>query len=138
MRLTNPEARLNMAKLGGFFGPHNGSLKIYVWNWPIGSGTFNAFNDFDCKFAGSYNAMGQSGTLVLGLVLTDRNPTSASGPCTVTLNDRTDSAARYQSSGQKLTITTTLNGSPLDIYPSESGTQIDNISDHNVWIGPHA
>ena len=127
-----------MAKLGGFFGPHNGALKIYVWSWQIGSGSFGAFSDFDCQFAGSYNAMGQSGTLKLGLVLTDRNPTSASGPCTVTLNDRADSTATYQTSGNKLTITTTLNNAPLAIYVSQNGTQIDNISDHNVWIGPHA
>ncbi len=127
-----------MAKLVGFFGPHNGQLKIYVWNWQIGSGAFSAFSDFDCKFAGSYSAVGQSGTFAIGIVLTDQNPASGSGPCTVTLNDKIDSAASYQTNGQKLTITTKLNDAPLDIYPGEGGTQIDNISDHNIWIGPHA
>jgi len=125
-----------MAKLGGYFGPHTGQLKIDLWSWQVGSGAFGAFGDFNCKFTGSYSALGQSGTLILGLALTDQNPASASGPCTVTLNDKTDSAARYQANGEKLTITTTLNTTPLDIYPSQGGTQIDNISNHNVWIGP--
>lgn len=125
-----------MAKLGGFFGPHGGALRIFVGFFDIGSGTFGAFGDFAAKFAGSYNAMGQSGTFTINVALTDQNATSASGPCTITLNDKTDSAATYQANGSKLTVTTALNDAPLHIYPSQSGTQIDNISDHNIWIGP--
>jgi len=125
-----------MAKLGGFFGPHNGTLNIWVGIMDIGKGTFGAFADFNANFTGSYDFMGQTGKVALGISLTDQNPTSGSGPCKVTLNDKTDSAAKYQSNGQKLTITTTLNGVPLDIYPRQGGTQIDNISGHNLWIGP--
>jgi hypothetical protein len=125
-----------MAKLGGFFGPHDGELKIYLGDFDIGSGAFGAFSDFAAKFAGSYDALGQSGTFTINVALTDQNPTSTSGPCTITLNDKTDSAAKYQANGQKLTVTTTLNDAPFDIYPSQNGTQIDNISDHNIWIGP--
>lgn len=127
-----------MAKLGGFFGPHNGQMKIYVSFFNVGSGTFGTFTDFDANFAGTYDFMGQLGKFAINVALTDQNPASGSGPCTVTLNDKTDGAARYQTNGQKLTITTKLNDAPLDIYPGEGGTQIDNISDHNIWIGPHA
>jgi hypothetical protein len=80
--------------------------------------------------------MGQSGTFAIAVALTDQNPANASGPCTVTLNGKTDSAAKYQTNGPKLTITTTLNDAPLDIFSGEGGTQINNISDHNIWIGP--
>lgn len=125
-----------MAKLGGFFGPHSGALRIFLGFFDIGSGMFGSFSDFAAKFAGSYDAMGQSGTFTINVALTDQNPTSPSGPCTITLNGKTDSAATYQTNGAKLTVTSTLNGAPLDIYPSQNGTQIDNISDHNIWIGP--
>ena len=125
-----------MAKLGGYFGPHSGTLNIYVGMFDIGSGTFGTFADFHANFAGSYDFMGESGKVALGIALTDQSPASASGPCTVTLNDKTDSAAKYQTNGQKLTIATTLNDAPLDVYPSQGGTQIDNISGHNLWIGP--
>ena len=58
-----------------------------------------------------------------------------SGPCTLTLNGKTDKAATYQADSSKLTITTTLNAEPIDIYTKQSGTQVDNISGHNLWIG---
>jgi hypothetical protein len=131
---------ITVAKLGGFFGPHDGRLKIYWGDLDIGSGAFGAFSDFAAKFAGSYDALGQSGTFTISIALTDQNPASAFGPCTITLNDKTDGAATYQASGQKLTVTTTLNDAPLEIYPNQngtqSGTQIDNISDYNIWVGP--
>jgi hypothetical protein len=125
-----------MAKLGGFFGPHSGALRIFLGIFDVGSGTFGTFSDFNASFAGSYSALGQHGTFTLGVALTDQNPTSTSGPCTLTLNDKTDNAATYQTNGSKITITTTLNATPLDVYPSQSGTQIDNVSNHNVWVGP--
>jgi hypothetical protein len=79
--------------------------------------------------------MGYSGTFKIAVDLSDQNPTSTTGPCQVTLNDKTDNAATYQVNGQKLIVTTTLNTSPLDIYQGENGTQVDNISGHNIWIG---
>jgi hypothetical protein len=53
----------------------------------------------------------------------------------VTLNGKTDNAASYKADAQKLTIKTSLNDSQLQIYKSQNGTQVDHISDHNIWIG---
>jgi hypothetical protein len=124
-----------MAKLEPYFGPHTGPMKIYLGVFQVGSGSFPAFSDFQTQFAGSYSALGQSGTFNIAISLTDQNPASASGPCQVTLNDQTDDAATYHVSGPKLIITTALNDAPLDIYPGQHGTQVDNISNHNIWIG---
>jgi hypothetical protein len=124
-----------MAKLGPYFGPHNGGRKVYLGIFQVGSGSFPDFTDFQVQFAGSYSALGHSGLFKLGLSLTDQNTASLSGPCQATLNDQTDTAATYQVTGQKLVVTTALNDTPLEIYRSQNGTQVDNISNHNIWIG---
>jgi len=125
-----------MAKLGPFFGPHTGQLQIWVGPFDVGSGSFPAFGDYQAQFDGSYSAFGQSSTFKMALSLTDQNAQNTSGPCQVTLNNQTDNAARYQVSAPKLVITTTLNDAPLEIYPNQNGTQVDNVSSHNIWIGP--
>lgn len=125
-----------MAKLGQYFGAHTGVLKIYVGFFQIGSGTFKTFNDFQTEFTGSYVILGQPGTFTIGIRLTDDDPASSSGPCEITLSNQTDDAATYEISGQKLTFTTKLNDTPIDVYVSKGGTQVDNVSGHNVWIGP--
>lgn len=51
------------------------------------------------------------------------------------LNGQTDNTATYKVNGKKLTFTTSLNDTPLDIYVKQKGTQVDNISGHNIWIG---
>jgi hypothetical protein len=71
----------------------------------------------------------------IGLKLTDQNAGNTSGPCQVTLNGKTDNAASYKADAQKLTIKTSLHDSPLEIYKSKNGTQVDHISDHHIWIG---
>jgi hypothetical protein len=124
-----------MAKLPAYFGPHTGKLQIYVAGFDIGSGSFSAFADFNAAFAGSYDFLGQSGQFTIAINLSDQNGTSASGPCQVTLNGQTDNAATYKVNGKKLTFTTSLNDTPLDIYVKQKGTQVDNISGHNIWIG---
>lgn len=124
-----------MAKLASYFGPHSGLLKIYVFIAQIGSGSFQTFDDFQAKFVGSYEVGGQPGTFTIAISLTDHNPASASGGCEITLNDKTDKVATYHASGQKLTITTKLNDTPIDVYVSQGGTQVDRISGHNIWIG---
>jgi hypothetical protein len=124
-----------MAKLDSYFGPHAGKQKIYVGIFSVGNGTFKQFSDFDATFDGSYSAFGQSGTFDIQLALSDKNPGAQSGPCTITLNGKTDSAAKYQAHSGKLTITTALNAVPIDIYTSQGGTQVDHISGHNLWIG---
>lgn len=124
-----------MATLGPYFGPHTGHRNIYLGIFQVGSGSFPNFSDFQTEFDGSYSALGHSGTFKIGLDLTDRDAGSTSGPCAVTLNGRTDNAASYQVDTPKLVIKTTLNQTPLEIYKSQNGTQVDNISDHNIWIG---
>jgi hypothetical protein len=124
-----------MAKLGMYFGIHAGGMKIYVGIFQIGSGTFTVFNNSEIDFSGSYQAFGQAGTFTIGLQLTNGDPAATSGPCKVMLNGNTDAAARYQVDGTKLTIATMLNQTPVTIYSSEGGTQIDGISGHNLWIG---
>ena len=62
-------------------------------------------------------------------------PAGSSGSCEITLNEETDNATTYRVDGQKLTFTTRLNDTPVAVYSSEGGTQIDGISGHNVWIG---
>jgi hypothetical protein len=124
-----------MAKLNTYFGPHAGNLKIYVGIFSVGQGTFTHFDEFAAAFNGSYNAFGQNGTFDIKLALSDRNAAAQSGPCTITLNGKTDNAARYDATNGKLVITTALNPDPIDIYVSQNGTQVDEISGHNLWIG---
>ena len=124
-----------MAKLGQYFGPHTGTRKIYLGIFQVGSGNFPNFSDFQAEFNGSYAALGHSGTFKIRLKLTDQNAGNTSGPCQVTLNGKTDKAASYKADAQKLTIKTSLNDSPLQIYKRQNGTQVDHISDHNIWIG---
>jgi hypothetical protein len=124
-----------MAKLQPYFGPHAGTLKIYVASFDVGSGSFSAFADFQAAFAGSYDFLGQSGNFTIAINLSDQNGTSTSGPCQLTLNGQTDNTAMYKVNGKKLTFTTSLNDTPLDIYVKQKGTQVDNISGHNIWIG---
>jgi hypothetical protein len=124
-----------MANLGAYFGPHTGQKKIYVGKFAVGSGSFPSFSNFQAQFAGSYSFLFYSGTFKIALSLSDQDSASKSGPCQVTLNDQTDNAATYKVSGKKLIVTTTLNDTPLQIYPSQNGTQVDNISNHNIWIG---
>jgi hypothetical protein len=124
-----------MAKLDSYFGPHAGNLKIYVGFFSVGQGAFKHFDQFEAAFNGSYNAFGQSGTFDIQLALTDKNPAAQNGPCTITLNGKTDNAAKYDASNGKLAITTALNPAPIDIYMSQNGTQVDEISGHNLWIG---
>jgi hypothetical protein len=124
-----------MTTLVPFFGPHTGPMKIWVGIFEVGKGNFPTFGNYQAQFAGSYSAFGHSGTFKIGVTLTDQNTASASGPCHVTLNSKTDNAATYQVNAAKLVVTTTLNDAPLEIYPSQNGTQVDNISGHNIWIG---
>jgi hypothetical protein len=124
-----------MAKLGPFFGTHDGDQKIYVGVFSVGTGTFPKFSDYQASFDGSYEAFGQSGTFDIQLTLTDHDATAKSGPCSVTLNGKVDNKAKYQASAKKLTVTTALNDQPIDIYGKQGGTQVDNISSHNLWIG---
>lgn len=124
-----------MAKLTKFIGPHDGQLKIYVGMWNVGSGRFKSCKDFELEFSGSYQAFGQSGEFAIAIQLTDQNPQSSSGPCSVTLNGTTDTDAEYSVAGERLTITTALNNAPIDLYVKQTGTQVDNISGHNLWIG---
>ena len=124
-----------MAKLDPFFGPHAGALQIYVASFPVGTGNFTAFGDYQADFTGSYSFLFQSGTVTIAIGLTDQNPTSTSGPCKISLNDKTDAAATYQVIGQRLRINTPLNDLPIDVYVNNNGTQVDNVSGHNIWIG---
>src|SRR5215471_10532379 len=123
-----------MAKLGMYFGTHAGSLKIYVGIFQVGSGTFTVFNNSEVDFTGSYEAFGQAGTFAIRIRLSGGSPAATSGPCEVTLNASTDAVAKYQVDGTKLTIATKLNPTPVAIYGSQGGTQIDGISGHNLWI----
>jgi hypothetical protein len=123
-----------MATLNPYFGPHAGSLTISVGFFQIGSGSFTAFSDFQANFAGSYSVVGHDGSFTLAIGLTDQNPASASGPCKITLSDKTDAAATYKVNGSKLTITTSLIDTPIDVYVQDNGTQIDNIQGQSISI----
>ena len=124
-----------MAKLSTHFGPHIGSLKIYVGFFNVGSGSFTTFSDTDAEFAGSYQTFLAAGTFNIRVLLTDNNADAIAGPCEITLNESVDTTAKYEVHGAKLMIATTLNQTPVAIYLNQGGTQIDNISGHNVWIG---
>lgn len=124
-----------MARFGGYLGTHTGTLKIYVGPWSVGTGQFGTFGDFEVKFDGSYDFAGQSGNLAIAIKQTNQNPQESAGPCTVTLNGTNDATATYKVHGDKLTIITALNGTPIDLYVKQGGTQVDNISGHNLWIG---
>ena len=125
-----------IASLGSYFGNHAGDMAIWVAPFRVGKGRFQTFTDFQAAFTGSYAFLGQHGTLAITVKLTDEKPEQSTGPCQLTLNDKTDDAAKYSIVGQKIVLTTKLNATPVDIYKNQGGTQIDNISNHNVWIGP--
>ena len=125
-----------MSKLGAFFGPHAGTLRIFVGPFAVGSGRFKSFSDFEAEFAGKYEFLGQSGTVNLEITLTDQNPDNKSGPCDITLNDKPDKKATYKVAGKTLTIKTKLNDEPISVHVVQGGTQVDNISGHNIWFGP--
>lgn len=124
-----------MTKLGSHFGSHNGTLRIYVGFFQIGSGAFAVFKDEEINFEGSYQAFGQSGAFAICIRLADSNPAAVSGQCEVRLNASIDATAKYEVHGTKLMIVTTLNRTPVAIYGNQGGTQIDGISGHNLWIG---
>jgi hypothetical protein len=124
-----------MAKLTPYFGTHAGDLKIYVGPFSVGQGAFDTFSDFHATFDGSYEFFGQSGDVAIDLTLSDHDVGSESGACTIKLNGKADTAATYQVSGSKLTITTKLNELPIEIHSRQGGTQVDNVSGHNIWIG---
>jgi hypothetical protein len=124
-----------MAKLSTHFGPHIGSLNIYVGFFNVGSGKFTTFNDTETEFAGSYQIFLTAGAFNIRILLTHNNPDATTGPCEITLNESVDTTAKYEVHGEKLMIATTLNETPVAIYLNNGGTQIDSISGHNIWIG---
>ena len=124
-----------MAKLDPYFGPHTGKLSIYIGPFCVGSGSFKTFEQFKAEFAGAYAVLGQSGTVLLKIRLADAGPANSSGSCEIVLNDKTDDAAQYRVNEKKLTFTTRLNDTPIDVYRSQGGTQVDGVSGHNFWIG---
>ena len=123
-----------MATLDPYFGPHAGTLTVNVGFFQVASGSFTTFSNFQAVFAGSYSVIGHSGDFTLAVGLTDKNPTSTSGPCSITLSDKTDAAAKYQVNNAKLTITTTLNSTPIDVYAQDGATQIDNVQGQSITI----
>lgn len=88
--------------------------------------------------SGSYQIFLTAGAFNIRILLTDSNPAATAGPCEITLNGSVDKTAKYGVYGAKFMITTTLNQTPVAIYLNQGGTQIDNISGHNVWIGQGA
>lgn len=133
-----------MATLDSFAGPHSGKMQIYVYGWInnyVGTGAFTTFDTFQAAFSGHYDYLGFKGEITVSLELTDRNPAATYGPCTVTLLGNTDHNASYQVNGQYLTIDTTLNSKPFNIYSRAGGTEfadldIPNVGSAGIWIGP--
>jgi N-acetylmuramoyl-L-alanine amidase len=124
-----------VATLDPFFGTHDGDLKVYVSGFPIGEGTFQSFTHFKANFLGSYRTFFQVNPLHLVINLTDQKADAASGPCEIGVNNDVDSTATYHASAEKITFQTKLAPSPIDVYRSQGGTQIDGINGHNAWIG---
>lgn len=124
-----------MARISDYIGTHTGTLNISVGGFNIGTGHFNPFSDFQVGFAGSYQFFGQTGNIAIAIKLTNPDPHETAGPCAVTINGTNDNTATYQINGAQMTITTALNGTPMDIYVKDAGTQVDNISGHDLWIG---
>jgi hypothetical protein len=123
-------------ELAKYFGDRTGTLKIYLGFFSVGWGTFTTFTDTQMTFSGSYDAFGQSGTFTLSIQLP--NQPTPSGTCELTLNTKSDNAAQYQTAGNVLMLVTTLNPTPIKIYPNHGGTQVDGVSGHNFWIGEQA
>jgi len=123
-----------MAKLGGYIGAHDGTLNIKAF-FNIGTGQFSTLSDYQLGFNGAYEFMGQSGHFGLAIKLTNQNAQETGGPCAITLNGTFDNNATYQAHNGKMTITTALNDTPIDLYVKNGGTQVDNISGHDLWIG---
>ena len=133
-----------MATLTQFLGPTSGTLEIYLYvsSEFIGTGTVTSSNEFELTFSGSYSFLGDSGQINFSIALTDQDPNSTSGTCTIVLNDDSDSGATYTVDATELVITTSLQeGTQLFVYPYENGTEIDDLvipghNPHDIWIGP--
>ncbi len=124
-----------MATLDPYFGKHAGQLQIYVSKFPIGNGSFGAFANFQATFTGSYTLFFQQHQLQLAIALTDKDVKAVNGPCELTMNGQVDKKETYQTNNGKMTIRTALAQTPIVVYQSQAGTQLDGLDGHNAWIG---
>jgi len=71
----------------------------------------------------------------LSIKLSDQAINAGSGSCQIIVDDKVDNSARYQTEDKKITFSTSLAQSRIDVYRSQGGTQIDGLDGHNAWIG---
>ena len=130
-----------MATLNPFIGQTSGPLEICLLSQDVGSGTVTSQTDFEIAFSGSFSIFGESGSITFSIALTDQNPDTTSGPCTITVNGNTDANASYSVVDDELNITTSLQpGTTLLVYQDDNGTEIEDVvipghNPHDVWIG---
>jgi len=132
-----------MATLSQFIGQTSGILEIYLYalSESIGTGTASGVTDFALSFSGNYTVFGSSGQISFSIALSDQDPSSTSGYCTVSVDGNTDDNATYAVDGEYLAITTSLQADVIYVYVSGDGTGIDDIiipghDSHDIWIGP--
>lgn len=135
-----------MATLSDFLGPHAGNMRIFIYMGPIcpevGSGSFTEVSDFVARFAGTYDYLSLKGKVNVAVELKDHDPKAPTGPCSITVMEKTDRAASYRVQGDKLVVTTTLNAKPIEVYVYKKGTEFDGpelpspVGAVGVWIGP--
>src|SRR4051812_33630734 len=96
-----------MAKLTPYFAENTDTQRpVEIWAkigafLHVGSGNFEAFDDYSVRFSGT----GQGRQLTIALRLTDQDPAARNGPCAIQVNETSDDHATYSVAGDAITIT---------------------------------
>lgn len=102
------------------------SIELHVWPaWPsFGRGRFLQLDPYQASFSGEVDIpLVYRGPVNVSFDLTDRDPTSAIGPCKITVNGRTDYNATYQVEGSKLVFNATIDGKSRTLVMYRTGSE---------------
>jgi hypothetical protein len=93
----------------------------------VGRGAIVSYSPFEVAVAGKIKILGYEGDLKIHLQLTDKDEAITSGPCSLRLNQYTDSQATYTANGKALTVAAVLGGvsQNISIMQANDGAQTE-------------
>lgn len=122
-----------MAKLTNFIGPNTKAGQseeidaVILFHIKVGTGKVTECSDYALGFNGEVSSTFWSGNFNIKFELTDQNPSSNNGPCTVTFNGQATTGS-YQVDGNTLVITANLSNGQEVVKLSRS----DNYTEINL------